>query len=161
MNRAMAVVFVVAPLAVACSDSPAGAPRPVVQLVSIDPGVSTVDCNDIIPNPDSVYINIHMVNTMPVDVPISTVGTWGFVLRTSNDSGLNAVAMDIPSLPIVPESTYLAARVGDVTFRTSMPTTAVCRNNPYRASFRDIQTSVRVTTPVGQYVSLPFTLRLQ
>lgn len=160
MHRSAARAIVVAVLAAACSDPP-GAPTPIVQLVSIHAGVSHVDCNGTIPNPDSVYINIHMVSTMAVDVPISTVGTWGMVIRASNDSAVNTVAMDIRSLPIVPESTYLAARVGDITFRTSMPTTAVCRNNPYRASYRDVQTQVRVTTPVGQYVSLPFTLRLE
>jgi hypothetical protein len=60
--------------------------------------------------------------------------------------------MDLRNLPMFPPSTVLAARVGDVTFRVSMPTKPICNNNPLRASFRDIQTQVRVTTPVGQYV---------
>jgi len=151
--------FLLLVLAAACEDGP-GAPKPIVQLVSIDAGVATVGCG-LTPDPDSLYINIHMVSTMPVDVPISSVGTYGMVIRASNDSALNTIAMNLTNLPIVPESTYLAARVGDITFRTSMPTAGVCQNNPYHASYRDVQTQVRITTPVGQYVSFPFNLRLQ
>lgn len=143
----------------ACMGDGPPAPTPIVQIVSIQAGVTVVSCG-LTPSPDSLYINIHMVNTMNVDVPISSVDTWGMVIRASNDS-VGYVAVDLRHLPIMPDPTLLAAGVGDVTFRTSMPTKPLCNNNPYHSTYRDVQTQVRVTTPVGQYMSSPLTIRVQ
>ena len=159
MRHAVLRSFALFTLAAACMGDGPPAPTPIVQIVSIDAGGTVVACG-LTPSPDSIYINVHMVNTMNVDVPISSVDTWGVVIRASNDS-VGYVAIDLRHLPIVPDPVILAARVGDVTFRMSMPTRPLCTNNPYHSSWRDIQTQVRVTTPVGQYASVALTIRVQ
>ncbi len=122
--------------------------------------------------PDSVYWNIHMINTTDDTVRVTTVGTTGLVMSAfspNNVEGAQSVVgrpeFNFTSLPFNPSPTVLAARTG-VTLTVSMPVSYAqdCAPDPLNPhgiigmddSFtKDVDVTLVVTTTVGQYSTTP------
>lgn len=149
-------------LAVACSGGDSTPPNGVVQLVDITTGGLSISCGRLnhLANPDSLYVHAHMVNTTASDVPIDSIGSAGSIIRTSDGSMLGQGALNIPSTPFTPKPTVLQAHTGDVTMTVSYSTTALCGANYSSLDYMDVMASVRITTPVGQYVSQAITIHI-
>lgn len=149
-------------LAMACSGGDSTPPAGIVQLVDITTGGLSISCGKLnhSANPDSLYIHVHMVNTTAGDVPIDSVGSAGSVIRASDQSYVGMGALNTPSTPFTPKPTLLQAHTGDVTMTVSYSTTALCSATYSSLDYMDVMASVRVTTPVGQYVSQPITLHI-
>lgn len=137
-------------------------PIGIVQLVDITTGGLSISCGRMnhSANPDSLYIHVHMVNTTDADVPIDSIGSSGTVIRASDPAYQGQPAVNTTSTPFTPKPTVLQAHTGDVTMTVSYSMTALCAANFSPLEFMDVMASVRVTTPVGQYVSDPITIHV-
>ena len=149
-------------LAVACGGGDSIPPNGVVQLVDITTGGLSISCGKLnySANPDSLYIHVHMVNTTAGDVPVDSVGSAGTIIRASDQNYVGQPALNSTSTPFTPKPTMLQAHTGDVTMTVSYSTTALCSASFSSLDYMDVMASVRVTTPVGQYVSDPITIHV-
>jgi hypothetical protein len=151
-----------AALALACGGGDSTPPLGIVQLVDITTGGLSSSCGRLnhLADPDSLYIHVHMVNTTDSDVPIDSIGSSGSIIRTSDDSHIGQSAMSTTSTPFTPKPALLQAHTGDVTMVVSYSTTALCAASFSALDYMDVMASVRVTTPVGQYISDPITIHV-
>lgn len=158
----VATTLALAVLGLACGGGDSTPPLGIVQLVDITTGGLSISCGRMnhVGNPDSLYIHVHMVNTTDADVPIDSVGSAGQIIRTSDDSHLGQSALVITSTPFVPKPTLLQAHTGDVTMTVSYSINPLCAATFSPLDYMDVMATVRVTTPVGQYISDPITVHV-
>ena len=143
--------------AVACGGDGSTGTDGVVQLVSVTTNSLVVNCGRTthVADPDSIYMNVHLVNTTATDVHIDSIGSNGFVAAASDQSVLQTGALNFTSLPFNPRPAVLQARTGDLTLIVSVPMISLCAAGAVALDYKDITATVRVTTDAGQYVSTP------
>lgn len=134
----------------------------IVQLVAVTTNTLTISCGRLnhLSSPDSLYMHAHMVNTTASDVTVDSIGSTGTIIRASDEALVGQGALNFTSLPFNPQPTLLQARTGDVTMTVSVPTVSLCAASSALLDFKDISASIRVTTGVGQYVSVPVTIHV-
>ena len=180
MKRLNVATLLLACGGIGCGGDAAGpaARTRTVQIADFSTNVTTISCGLAGVFPDSVYWNIHMINTTDDTVHVTTVGTTGLVmsaLSPNNVEGAQSVVgrpeFNFTSLPFNPSPTVLAAQTGDVTLTVSMPVSYAqdCAPDPLIRhgiigmddSFRkDVGVTLVVTTTAGQYTTVPSTLRV-
>ena len=154
---------------VACSSSdPPTQNGGVVQIADWLMNPQTVQCGLALTNPlsnnavpDTVSVQVQMVNTTDTDVTLVAAGTSGTVVVATESADLQASVLNLNNLPFTPQPALIQARTGDLTIRVSLPMRPYCNTKPpgYNGT-HDILISVRMTTNSGQYVGLPKSLRV-
>jgi hypothetical protein len=166
---ALAVMVVAAGALTACGGGGGGTGNSgFVQITDFDPNPQQANCgSDNMPNPqniglpDTVLLQVQMINTTANDVPISTAGTAGVVMVATDPADVGDASAVFNSLPFTPDPAVLAAKVGDLTIRVAMPTAPICATKPVGYDGQqDINVSVRMSTPIGQRVTVPATIRM-
>lgn len=139
-----------------------------VQITDFTPSPQIVNCAAAFTNPpfnygapDTVLLQVQMVNTTANDVNVTDAASFGTVMVATDPLDVGAHAGVYPSLPLTPSPTLLVARTGDATIRVAFPTKPLCQLKPLGYSGQwDVNVSARMTTPSGQYVTLPKTIRV-
>ena len=109
--------------------------------------------------PDTVLLQVEMVNTTGEDATVSSTGADGVVIRTSTGDFVGTTAIAFSALPFNPQPSLIVAHTGDLTVRIALPTALLCATSKLPANgFKDVQVVVRVSTNSGQYTSPPATL---
>jgi hypothetical protein len=139
-----------------------------VQISDFSPNPQQANCatNNMMPPsnigaPDTVLMQVQMVNTTANDVNVTAGGTQGTVMVATDPLDVGAMAGVHPSLPFTPTPAVLVAESGDLTIRVAFPTAPLCQQKPvgYVGQW-DVNVSVRMTTTSGQYVTVPKTIRV-
>ncbi|HKS05151.1 MAG TPA: hypothetical protein VJR92_02460 [Gemmatimonadaceae bacterium] len=139
-----------------------------VQITDFDPNPQQANCasdNTAMPKnigaPDSVMMEVQMINTTAADVPISGASTSGVIVVATDPADVGKSSAVFPVLPYTPDPAVLVAKTGDMTIRVAMPTAPICQTKPvgYNGQ-QDINVSVRMATPIGMRVTLPVTIRM-
>lgn len=166
---AVAALVVAAGVVSACGGGGGGTGNSgFVQITDFDPNPQTANCasdNTAMPKnigaPDTVLMQVQMVNTTANDVPISAAGTAGFVVVATDPADVGKQSAVFPSLPFTPDPAVLVAKTGDLTIRVAMPTAPICQTKAVGYSgMQDINVSVRMSTPVGMRETVPVTIRM-
>lgn len=142
---------------IACGGDASTGTDGVVQLVSVTTNSLVINCGRTThaADPDSIYMNAHLVNTTANDVHIDSIGTSGFVAAASDQSVLQTPALNFTSIPFSPKPAMLQARTGDLTLVVSVPMVSLCAASAVALDYKDITANLRITTDAGQYVSTP------
>ena len=140
-----------------------------VQITDFDPNPQAANCasDNVFPNPtnigapDTVLLQIQMINTTANDVPVNTAGTAGVVMVATEPADVGKQTALFNSLPFTPTPAVLVAKTGDMTIRVAMPTAPICQTKPVGYDgFQDINVSVRMSTPIGMRETLPVTIKM-
>jgi hypothetical protein len=134
----------------------------IVQLVSVTTNVLSLNCGRFshLASPDSLYMNVHLVNTSASNVAIDSIGSTGYISRASDQAVVGQGALNFTSLPFNPRPAMLQARTGDITLTVSVPMISLCAASTVALEYKDVTVSVRVATGVGQYVSVPMNIHV-
>jgi hypothetical protein len=125
-----------------------------VQIASFRMSPGVVSCGSLAASPDTVALQIEMVNTTDADASVMTVGSYGTVIRTATGEFVGTTAAVFDALPYIPRPALVIARSGDVMIRVSLPTASLCFTNiPAGGGFKDVQVSGRVSTNSGHYTT--------
>lgn len=112
-------------------------------------------------SPDTVALEATLVNTTEDDITLSVAGTAGTIIRTSMPEDLGQIAATFPSVPYTPKDGSVPSKVGAVSVRASLPVQPLCQAKPVGyTGWREIDISLRITTSVGQYITIPATLHV-
>ena len=152
----------------ACDADPAAVGAGIVQISQVAINPLAVNCGTTLTNPpkniaapDSVMIQVRMVNTTASDVLVTDANTYATVVISSDPADVGMPAANFPSVPFSPSPALLAARIGDVPIRVALPMDPVCQSKPlfYSGSY-EILLIVRMTTPSGQYATVPALMKV-
>lgn len=146
-------MFVVS--ALSCSDS-AGSSAGVVQIVSATVAPLVAPCSGPHAGIEQTYtltFHVHMVNTTSEDVDVTGVSSTGIVVRATVEEDVGKSMNTFASLPYTPAGARLVAKSGDRNLAVTL--FAGCGNNPIPGgiAFRDVYTTLRVTTTAGQFAT--------
>lgn len=139
-----------------------------VQITDFDPNPQQANCgsdNTAMPKnigaPDTVLLQVQMINTTAADVPITGASTAGVIMVATDPADLGDASAVFPVLPFTPDPAVLVAKTGDLTIRVAMPTAPICQTKPVGYSGQqDINVSVRMATPIGMRETVPATIRM-
>jgi hypothetical protein len=162
-----APVFMLA-LATCGGDGPTGNAG-IVQLYDIRVSPQTVTCGFTInpplrniSSPDTVLVQVHVINTTKDTLSMVTTGVYGQVIRASDSTQVSRVVVNTASLPYSPNPGVVGPKDGDLITRISLPMDPVCQTQPpFYLGTADVNISARVTMTSGQYVSDFFTVHVE
>jgi hypothetical protein len=131
------------------NDGPVGS-NIVFQIADYRVTATSISCYLGHSAPDSVYFNVHLVNTTDSDVTVTKVGTSGVIVRAEQQATVGHSANSYETLPYNPQPALLVARTGDRTMTVSMPTIRLCSEDAPDA-WKDVYITLRVSTTAGQF----------
>lgn len=107
----------------------------------------------------SIMWDLEIVNTTAQDVTVNNVSSTGSVIRGTDPADLGQPAHVFGALPIADGPVVVPAKGGHVTMEVGM--TAGCGSGSVPAQYyRDIETTLRVTTSSGQLSATPTTIHV-
>lgn len=167
-SRVCCLVLIAAVAAFACGGDGGSESAGAVQISAYTPNPQQANCgsdNTAMPKnigaPDTILLQVQMVNTTANDVNVTKAGSFGTVMVANEPADVGATAGGFATLPFTPLPALLVAKSGDLTVRVAFPTAPVCQLKPvgYDGQW-DINVSAVLTATSGQYVTLPKTVRI-
>jgi hypothetical protein len=165
----LVVAAVLLVVANACGGDGPTANNGVVQLYDVRVSPQAVTCG-VTPNPppreiaspDTVLVQVHLINTTADTISALTTGVYGIIIRASDPADVSRVVVNAASLPFTPNPNTVRSKDGDVILRVSLPMDPVCQAKPNGfLGTADVNVSARVTASSGQYVSDFYTIHVE
>lgn len=149
------------PVAVAaCGGDDSTGSSGVVQVATVEYTPTAPTCGAQSVSTYTVAFRIEMVNTTTDAVTVTKVGTNGVIIDGTVEEDLGKAAHVFASLPFTPADAVLRPRDGDVHLVATMTVSCGVHPRPGTEAYRQISTSVYVTTTAGQYTTLPLSIRV-
>jgi hypothetical protein len=107
-------------------------------------------------SPDSVALQVTLVNTTANSVTLTSAGSQGTVTRSSDTTDVLASAMTYATLPYTPQGATVRPLDGQVAFTLMLPTIPFCNTKPvgYRG-YQDVNMTVVLLASTGEYHTVP------
>ncbi|HYV95961.1 MAG TPA: hypothetical protein VE967_00750 [Gemmatimonadaceae bacterium] len=116
--------------------------------------------------PDSIVVQLTIVNTTADTVTVNTIGAYGQVISGSDPADVGKIGLNTTSLSFVPKPLVVpgAGALGgqQANVRVTIPTEPICNTKPIGFSgSQNLNISIRATANSGQYVTDFQTLVIQ
>ena len=135
----------------------------VVQISTFIANPQSVECHFTATNPpqntgypDSVALQVTVVNTTHSDVLLTAAGSSGVVIRATAAGDVGATPLTYTALPYTPQGAPIRALDGQVAFTLMLPVIPFCQSKPVGyLGYQDVNVSARVQTTTGEYITTP------
>src|SRR5262245_1883106 len=105
-RRAVVLVTIGAAVIGACGgDDSTGTDKGVIEIAAFEMTPRTANCGNLLLKgaPESILVQVKMVNTTRDTVSLETAGTYGLVVRASAESDVGRIVMNSASVPFTPK----------------------------------------------------------
>jgi hypothetical protein len=145
--------------ACAGSDNPTNAIG-VFQIGETSISPTTVTCGSQPADTWTALFHLELINTTRDAITVSNVSSNGVIVNATLPEELGRAALIFNNLPYTPEGAVVRARDGNIAIVVTIKAACGPHPAPNTVVFRDVLTTIRVTTSSGQYVSPERNLRI-